>query len=183
MPRTGIEPVTRGFSVLCSTNWAIWAYKTVNKLLSCGSRIWTYDLRVMSPTSFQTAPSRDILFLYLISQVKPMIGLEPITCWLQISCSANWATSADCLIGKWVVVDSNHRSNLQQIYSLSPLATRESTHSSRITAPDNIVLYTILFQKSRGFLLNFDSPTKTDAPKERQYPISVTLSLVGWVFA
>ena len=26
--------------------------------------------------------------------VKPMIGLEPITCWLQISCSANWATSA-----------------------------------------------------------------------------------------
>ena len=96
--------------------------------INCGSRIWTYDLRVMSPTSFQTAPSRDILFLYLISQVKPMIGLEPITCWLQISCSANWATSADCLIGKWVVVDSNHRSNLQQIYSLSPLATRETTH-------------------------------------------------------
>ena len=25
VPRTGIEPVTRGFSVLCSTNWAIWA--------------------------------------------------------------------------------------------------------------------------------------------------------------
>ena len=25
-------------------------------------------------------------------------------------------------------VDSNHRSNLQQIYSLSPLATRESAH-------------------------------------------------------
>ena len=152
---------------------------------NCGGRIWTYDLRVMSPTSFQTAPSRDILFLYLISQVKPMIGLEPITCWLQISCSANWATSAYSLSpkAKWMEVDSNHRSNLQQIYSLSPLATRESTHSSRITAPDNIVLYTILFQKSRGFLLNFDSPTKTDAPKERQYPISVTLSLAGWMFA
>ena len=28
------------------------------------------------------------------SGTKPMIGLEPITCWLQISCSANWATSA-----------------------------------------------------------------------------------------
>ena len=27
MPRTGIEPVTRGFSVLCSTDWAIWAKK------------------------------------------------------------------------------------------------------------------------------------------------------------
>ena len=29
-------------------------------------------------------------------------------------------------------VDSNHRSNLQQIYSLSPLATRESIHVSEI---------------------------------------------------
>ena len=82
----------------------------------------------MSPTSFQTAPPRDIkLFLnrksgrrwirtteancsrftvcplwplgnppIMIwnSHHKPMIGLEPITCWLQISCSANWATSA-----------------------------------------------------------------------------------------
>ena len=27
-----------------------------------------------------------------------MIGLEPITCWLQISCSANWATSAFILL-------------------------------------------------------------------------------------
>ena len=26
MPRAGIEPATRGFSVLCSTNWAIWAF-------------------------------------------------------------------------------------------------------------------------------------------------------------
>ena len=53
-----------------------------------------------------------------------MIGLEPITCWLQISCSAHWATSAY----KWMEVDSNHRSNLQQIYSLPPLATREPIH-------------------------------------------------------
>jgi hypothetical protein len=30
----------------------------------CGDRIWTYDLRVMSPTSFQTAPPRDIIFNY-----------------------------------------------------------------------------------------------------------------------
>ena len=28
---------------------------------NCGDRIWTYDLRVMSPTSFQTAPPRAIL--------------------------------------------------------------------------------------------------------------------------
>ena len=31
---------------------------------------------------------------YVSWETKPMIGLEPITCWLQISCSANWATSA-----------------------------------------------------------------------------------------
>ena len=95
MPWTGIEPVTRGFSVLCSTNWATKAHIFLYELLrvniqNCGGRIWTYDLRVMSPTSFQTAPPRDINFL----NQKPMIGLEPITCWLQISCSANWATSA-----------------------------------------------------------------------------------------
>ena len=29
---------------------------------------------------------------------------------------------------QWMEVDSNHRSNMQQIYSLSPLATRESIH-------------------------------------------------------
>ena len=117
MPRTGIEPVTQGFSVPCSTNWASWANGELNKNgrgcvtwacrklafvrakvtrtrkfahlwanvhpmnakhlsdghsklqpigdcsifhPSCGRRIWTYDLRVMSPTSFQTALSRDI---------------------------------------------------------------------------------------------------------------------------
>ena len=32
---------------------------------------------------------------------------------------------------QWAEVDSNHRSKLQQIYSLSPLATRESAHSVR----------------------------------------------------
>ena len=26
MPKTGIEPMTRGTSTLCSTNWAIWTY-------------------------------------------------------------------------------------------------------------------------------------------------------------
>ncbi len=34
---------------------------------------------------------------------------------------------------QWMGVDSNHRSNLQQIYSLSPLATREPIHVADIT--------------------------------------------------
>ena len=31
---------------------------------NCGSRIWTYDLRVMSPTSYLAAPSRDLQIYY-----------------------------------------------------------------------------------------------------------------------
>ena len=33
---------------------------------------------------------------------------------------------------EWMGVDSNHRSNLQQIYSLSPLATREPIRENQI---------------------------------------------------
>ena len=39
-----------------------------------------------------------MLFAFaVISDLKPMNGLEPLTCWLQISCSANWATSANVI--------------------------------------------------------------------------------------
>ena len=34
-------------------------------IIGRGDRIWTYDLRVMSPASFQTAPSRDNIFYYM----------------------------------------------------------------------------------------------------------------------
>ena len=40
---------------------------------------------------------------------------------------------------QWAEVDSNHRSNLQQIYSLSPLATRESAHSSGMSWQEFII--------------------------------------------
>ena len=36
-----------------------------------------------------------------------MIGLEPITCWLQISCSANWATSAYKCSADWISFTAN----------------------------------------------------------------------------
>ena len=149
MPRAGIEPATRGFSVLCSTNWAIWAFLLMNfsirqiliekrhkKIAGAGFEPTTFGLwarrasRLLHPASIFT------FLLYTISikisipilngwrwirtteacrnrftvcplwplgnpsiwnwlSPKPMIGLEPITCWLQISCSANWATSAN----------------------------------------------------------------------------------------
>ena len=74
-----IELPTQGFSVPCSTDWATkpkwrfrrelnprssaWQADVITATLrnhGCGSWIWTNDLRVMSPTSYQTAPSRDI---------------------------------------------------------------------------------------------------------------------------
>ena len=39
------------------TNWT-------TRPFGCGRRIWTNDLRVMSPTSYRTAPSRDILLFF-----------------------------------------------------------------------------------------------------------------------
>ena len=87
MPRAGIEPATRGFSVLCSTDWAIWA------------KLRGQDLN-LRPSGYEPdeLPDCSTPRYYIIElTLKPMIGLEPITCWLQISCSANWATSAQRL--------------------------------------------------------------------------------------
>ena len=42
----------------------------LSSLFSCGERIRTDDLRVMSPTSYQTAPLRDIMV--------PEAGVEPV---------------------------------------------------------------------------------------------------------
>ena len=76
---SGIEPPTQGFSVPCSTDWAKEPWRSVrdsdpwssawqadvvghctNRPNGCGGRIWTNDLWVMSPTSYQTALPRDI---------------------------------------------------------------------------------------------------------------------------
>ena len=60
---TGIEP-----AISCVTGRRVNRYTTRPiKTMYCGRRIWTTDLRVMSPTSYRTAPSRDnIIFDYLI---------------------------------------------------------------------------------------------------------------------
>ena len=49
---TGIEP-----AISCVTGRRVNRY-TTRPLCNCGRRIWTTDLRVMSPTSYRTAPSR-----------------------------------------------------------------------------------------------------------------------------
>ena len=45
------------------------------RIVGCGGRIWTYDLRVMSPTSCQTALLRDIVFY---TTLVPVTGVEPV---------------------------------------------------------------------------------------------------------
>ena len=43
-------------------------------------------------------------------RMELVIGLEPTTCWLQISCSANWATPAFICVWVWCLgTESNHR--------------------------------------------------------------------------
>ena len=49
---TGIEP-----AISCVTGRRVNRY-TTRPLCNCGRRIWTTYLRVMSPTSYRTAPSR-----------------------------------------------------------------------------------------------------------------------------
>ena len=121
MPRAGIEPATRGFSVLCSTDWAIWAnnnYYWIVRVAGTGFEPMTFGLwarrasRLLHPALLNYCLSANgwrwirtteaicsrftVCPLWPLGNppIKPMIGLEPITCWLQISCSANWATSA-----------------------------------------------------------------------------------------
>ena len=50
-----------------------------------------------------------------------MIGLEPITCWLQISCSANWATSAYVFIS-WFVISCSVCDQLTSLVVLNELS-------------------------------------------------------------
>ena len=63
---TGIEP-----AISCVTGRRVNRYTTRPiklKTMYCGRRIWTTDLRVMSPTSYRTAPSRaNIILNYLIN--------------------------------------------------------------------------------------------------------------------
>ena len=80
----GFEPTTSG----------LWARRATGLLYSASlkngwGRIRTFEAIA---TDLQSAP-----FGHSGTQpyyIKPMNGLEPLTCWLQVSCSANWATSA-----------------------------------------------------------------------------------------
>ena len=144
MPSFGIEPKTQGFSVPCSTNWANWAKVAGIGFEPMTSGLWARRAsRLLHPAilycslkekmgrggfeppkqvaaDLQSVPfgHSGIYPLYTIwNCIKPMIGLEPITCWLQISCSANWATSAWC--------KSFYRNGTYRARTCDPLLVRQ----------------------------------------------------------
>ena len=140
MARDGIEPPTHGASIHCSTNWA-------TEPNYCGSRIWTYDLRVMSPTSYLAAPSRannikggcgirtHARFYtpdgFQDRSLQPDLGnppyiivrtgFEPVLPPWKGGVLTPWPTDH---INKWAQVDSNHRPHAYQACALTSWAMR-----------------------------------------------------------
>ncbi len=92
---TRFELVTSTLARLRSTNWASVAYS--QKRIGCGSRIWTDDLRVMSPTSYQAAPSRvriSLLSTMRAIKLERHTRFELVTSTLARLRSTNWASVA-----------------------------------------------------------------------------------------
>ena len=128
MRHRGFEPRTTWLKVKCSTNWA--SIPSSPKRRKCPepeSNQWHADFQ---SAALPTELSGQKIFTILVAGT----GFEPMTFGL-------WARRASRLLHpaiiinllkrEWAEVDSNHRSKLQQIYSLSPLATRESAHLKR----------------------------------------------------
>ena len=121
MRHRGFEPRTTWLKVKCSTNWANIPY---------------FSFKCPVPESNQRHEDfqSSALPTELTGHWVAGVGFEPTTFGL-------WARRASRLLHpaiiinllkrEWAEVDSNHRSKLQQIYSLSPLATRESAHLKR----------------------------------------------------
>ena len=80
------------------TNWATGPkYWFLKKWTFRDSNPGPIGYEPIALTSWAKGPYSFVSKDRLLFISKPMIGLEPITCWLQISCSANWATSA-CIL-------------------------------------------------------------------------------------
>ena len=87
----------------------------------------------------------------LSSFFMPATGIEPVRCRHHRILSPARLPVPPRRHIKWMEVDSNHRSNLQQIYSLSPLATRESIHMS--VCPDSHILWHNALHYARRFFI------------------------------
>ena len=94
--------------------------------------------RILSPARLPVPPRRQLYVLQL------MFGNFHSRATYYISLLYNT---------QWAEVDSNHRSNLQQIYSLSPLATRESTHFVKTYVLTDIYYSTVYFNMQAFFII------------------------------
>ena len=78
----------------------------------CGSRIWTYDLRVMSPTSYRAAPSR--------VNIKEDVGFEPTHAFTRLTVFKTVPFSRT-----WVILQL-----IMDLVGLEPTTTRLWAESS-----------------------------------------------------
>ena len=141
MRHRGFEPRTTWLKVKCSTNWANIPYAQ--------NRNRTSDTRIFSPLLYQLSylgkiagagfePATFGLWARRASRLlHPAIELTSLKVIMdggefEPFCYHFNNFNSELPLSNWMEVDSNHRSNLQQIYSLSPLATRESIQKYRI---------------------------------------------------
>ena len=141
MRHRGFEPRTTWLKVKCSTNWANTPYAQ--------NRNRTSDTRIFSPLLYQLSylgeiagagfePATFGLWARRASRLlHPAIELTSLKVIMdggefEPFCYHFNNFNSELPWSNWMEVDSNHRSNLQQIYSLSPLATRESIQKYRI---------------------------------------------------
>lgn len=111
VPRGGIEPPTRRFSVFCSTNWATLALKDGG---AKGSRTPTYAVQVHRATVITIAPSK----------LVRKIGVEPTASALSpqhssVELLSHW---------NWLpLMESNHRFQVQSLscYHYKPRGNKE----------------------------------------------------------
>ena len=126
--------------------------------IGCGSRIWTYDLWVMSPTSCQTAPSRDKYINKTMAEEK---GFEPLRRFHDLLVfktspfSQTWVFLHNGASGRtWTGTWFNSRRILSPVrLPIPPL--RQAPIMSNITGLLNCIIKLIIFQVFFLFSSNF----------------------------
>ena len=114
---TGIEPVTLSLPRIRSADWATPAHSITNELTWLRGQDLSLRPSGYEPDELPTAPPRDkngggrrirtfevedgrftVCSLWPLGnpskKMELAIGIEPTTCWLQVSCSTDWATPA-----------------------------------------------------------------------------------------
>ena len=93
--KTRFEPATYSLEGCRSTNWATSAehFQSIsgkfNFVKNCGQG-WIRTTELVRGQIYSLLP----LATWLLAHLEPLVGIEPTTYWLQISCSTIWAKVA-----------------------------------------------------------------------------------------